>query len=170
MSVTAYGNSSLSTSSTMLNAASNTSSTSSTTSTKKTSNASLSADDFLKLFVKQLQNQDSTNPMDSSEMMSQITQLSNMQMMQNMANYSKSNYAVSLVGKYVKATAEEDGEAKTITGTIDRVTSKNGTYTFYIGDKSFSSDDITEVSTAPEKTTATTTTTTTSTTTDTTTK
>lgn len=157
MSVTVYGSSSAASSSMVSGA----SSTSGTTATKtKAKNDTLTADDFLKLFVKQLQNQDSTNPMDSSEMMNQITQLSNMQMMQNMANYSKSNYAVSLVGKYVKATVEEDGEAKTITGTIDRITSKNGDYTFYIGDKSFSSDDITEVSTPPEKTASTGTTTT----------
>ena len=153
MSVTAYNAGNLSTSSTMTKAVSSSSSSSSTTKKSSKSDA-LTADDFLKLFVKQLQNQDATNPMDDSTMMSQITQLSNMQMMQNMANYSKSNYAVSLVGKYVKASVEDSsGNTTTISGTIDRVVSKDDEYTFYIGDKSFSADDITEVSTAPAKTT-----------------
>ena len=147
MSVTNYGTSPLSRSSTMLNAASSTSGTKSAS--KTTSNDALSANDFLTLFVKQLQNQDSTNPMDSSEMMSQITQLSNMQMMQNMANYSQANYAVSLVGKYVKATVADGDKTTDIVGTIDRMVSKDGKYTFYVGDKSFTAEDITEVSTAP---------------------
>ena len=87
-------------------------------------------------------------------MMNQITQLSNMQMMQNMANYSKSNYAVSLVGKYVKSiVASSNGSVEIISGTIDRVVQKNGEYTFYIGEKQFTADDIVEVSTEPAKTT-----------------
>ena len=81
--------------------------------------------------------------------MSQITQLSNMQMMQNMANYSQANYAVSLVGKYVKATVADGDKTTNIVGTIDRMVSKDGKYTFYVGDKSFTAEDITEVSTAP---------------------
>jgi len=147
-STASYADSASSTSSTSNTAAARTSST-----TKKKSGA-LDADDFLKLFIKQLQNQDATSPMDSSEMMNQITQLSNMQMMQNMANYSKSNYAVSLVGKYVKSiVASSNGSVEIISGTIDRVVQKNGEYTFYIGEKQFTADDIVEVSTEPAKTT-----------------
>lgn len=87
-------------------------------------------------------------------MMNQITQLSNMQMMQNMANYSESNYAVSLVGKYVKSiVANDNGSIEIITGTIDRVVQQNGEYTFYIGEKQFTADDIVEVATDPAKTT-----------------
>lgn len=141
-------------------ATSNTAATRANATTTKKSNDTLDANDFLKLFIKQLQNQDATNPMDSGEMMNQITQLSNMQMMQNMANYSEANYAVSLVGKYVKAiVAGDDGNAEPITGTIDRVTQSDGEYTYYIGEKKFTGNDIKEVATPPEKTAATTTTT-----------
>lgn len=131
-------------------AASNTAAARTSSAAEKKSSSTLNADDFLKLFIKQLQNQDATSPMDSSEMMNQITQLSNMQMMQNMENYSKSNYAVSLVGKYVKATvADDSGNTETVSGTIDRMVQQDGEYTFYIGEKKFSADDITEVTTAP---------------------
>lgn len=152
MSITVHRADNLSTTSAMTKAVSSASSASGTT-TKKNKSSSLTADDFLYLFVKQLQNQDATSPMDDTTMMSQITQLSNMQMMQDMKNYSQSNYAVSLVGKYVKANVtDEVGNTSSVSGTIDRMTSADGEYTFYIGDKSFSSDDITEVATTPTKT------------------
>ena len=77
---------------------------SSAASTKTSDSTTLTASDFLKLFVTQVKNQDFNDPMDNSDMMNQITQLSNMQMMQEMASYSKSGFALSLVGKTVTAT------------------------------------------------------------------
>lgn len=116
-------------------------------STKK-DNSVLTSNDFLKLFIKELQSQDFTNPMDSSEMMNQITQFSNMQMMQSMANYSKSSYAVSLIGKYVTvSTTDINGCAESVSGTIDRVALDGEDYVFYIGKNKFYVDDITEIKT-----------------------
>ena len=71
--------------------------------TDKTDNSQLEQSDFLKLMVAQLQNQDFTNPMDNSDMINQMVQFSNMQQMQEMANYSKINYAMSMIGKNVTA-------------------------------------------------------------------
>lgn len=157
MSVTNYnytGTASYAASTPSTSATSNTAAAKVAASTKKKSSSTLDADDFLKLFIKQLQNQDATSPMDSNEMMNQITQMSNMQMMQNMSNYSQYGFALSLVGKYVKAiVANDSGNAETVSGTIDRMIQKSGEYTFYIGDKEFTADDIIEVSTAPAKTT-----------------
>jgi flagellar basal-body rod modification protein FlgD len=114
--------------------------------TTKKDNSVLTSNDFLKLFVKELQSQDFTNPMDSSEMMNQITQFSNMQMMQSMADYSKSSYAVSLIGKYVTASTEGTaGATEKVSGTIDRVSLEGKDYVFYIGKKKFSVGDISEV-------------------------
>ena len=155
MSVTTY-NYTGSSSTSSAAAASNTAAAKVASSSTKKSKSTLDANDFLKLLIKQLQNQDATNPMDSGEMMNQITQMASMQMMQDMANYSKYNFALSLVGKYVKATvANDSGNAETVSGTIDRMIQKSGEYTFYIGDKEFTADDIIEVSTAPAKTTGT---------------
>lgn len=114
-------------------------------STKK-DNSVLTSNDFLKLFIKELQSQDFSSPMDSSEMMNQITQFSNMQMMQSMANFSKSSYAVSLIGKSVSVSTTDDlGQAKTVSGTIDRVALDGEDYVFYIGKDKFSIDQITEI-------------------------
>jgi len=93
---------------TTVSGASSSSSVNAKASTTDSGSSKLNADDFLKLFVTQLQNQDFNKPMDNSEMMNQITQLSNMQMMQEMSAYSKSSYAMSLVGKNVTATRYND--------------------------------------------------------------
>lgn len=119
---------------------------------KKKDNSVLSATDFMKLFVKEMQSQDFTNPMDSSEMMNQITQFSNMQMIQSMADYSKSNYAVSLIGKNVTASVQKSGGGiETVSGTVDRVSLEEDNYVFYIGNKKFSIDDITDVRSTASK-------------------
>ena len=106
--------------------------------TSKKDNSTLSAEDFLKLFVTQLKNQDFSNPMDNSEMMNQVTQLSNMQMMQQMAQYSKSSYAMSLVGKYVTASRYNvSGKLDTTTGMVDKVSLVGNEYVFYIDGKTY---------------------------------
>ena len=117
--------------------------------TNKTDNSSLTASDFLSLFVTQLQNQDFNDPMDNSEMMNQITQLSNMQMMQQMASYSKSSYAMSLVGKNVTASRYNvSGGLDTTTGIVDKVSLVDDEYLFYIDGKTYTMEQIMEVNTA----------------------
>ena len=77
------------------------------TSTSK--NTTLTEADFLKLFTTQLQYQDPLNPMDSSQMLTQMTQLNTItaldtmtQSMQNMQAASNLQ-AVGLIGKKVEA-------------------------------------------------------------------
>lgn len=115
----------------------------------KKDNGKLSADDFLKLFVTQLQNQDFNDPMDNSEMMNQITQLSNMQNMQEMASFSKSGYAMSLVGKTVTASRYNvSGTLDTTTGAVSKVSLVDGEYLLYINGKKYSLEQIMEIKTA----------------------
>lgn len=124
--------------------------------TDKKDNATLSAQDFLNLFVKQIQSQDFNDPMDNSEMMNQITQLSNMQMMQEMSQYSKSNYAMSLVGKTVTASRYTvGGGLDTTTGTVDKVSLVDNEYVFYIEGKTYTLEQVMEVKSSDEKTDAT---------------
>jgi flagellar basal-body rod modification protein FlgD len=70
----------------------------------------LNKDDFMKLFITQLQNQDPMNPQDSSAMVTQITQVeqsyntnTNLQNLLNAANSSSSMSAVSFIGKTISA-------------------------------------------------------------------
>lgn len=114
--------------------------------TTKKDNATMEPQDFLNLFVKQLQNQDFNDPMDNSEMMNQITQLSNMQMMQEMSQFSKSNYAMSLVGKNVTASRYNvSGGLDTTTGVVDKVSLVDNEYVFYIDGKTYTLEQVMEV-------------------------
>jgi flagellar basal-body rod modification protein FlgD len=77
----------------------------------------MNKDDFLKLFVTQLQNQDPLNPQDSTQFISQLAQLTqveqayntntNLQNMLNQGGNSMAMNSVSLIGKQVEAAGNQ---------------------------------------------------------------
>jgi flagellar basal-body rod modification protein FlgD len=99
---------------------SDTSSTSSaSTSSTSSSNTSVTKNDFLKLLIAQMKNQDPLNPMDGTQYVSELAQFSSLEEMQNMndnlttsinANYTltqsiNNTLAANLIGKDVEVTA-----------------------------------------------------------------
>lgn len=114
--------------------------------TDKKDNSTLTQEDFLKLMITELTNQDMNNTADTSQMVNQMTQFSNMQAMQEMLSYSKTSYAMSLVGKTVTASRfTVSGELDTTTGKIDKVSLVDDEYVFYIGSKRYTLSQIMSV-------------------------
>src|SRR3954454_15106165 len=97
---------------------------------RKTGGSNLGKDDFLKLFVAQLQHQDPMNPMQDADMMGQMASFSTLEQVSNMAvenqriaqNLTASN-AVGLIGRTV-TWVDENGESHT--GAVEKVATKDG--------------------------------------------
>lgn len=89
------------------------------------SSNTLGKDDFLKLLITQLSNQDPTNPMEDTEFISQMAQFSSLEQMTNMnSNFEKMNsmlsssQAVNTIGK----TVDIDLGDTNLTGRVDAIT------------------------------------------------
>ncbi len=104
----------------------------------RTPTQELGKDEFLKLLVTQLRNQNPLEPLDDKEFIAQMAQFSSLEQMQNMNEnlgellfYQREmvasallSEAVSLIGKEVKATDPETGES--IIGVVEKVRIKEG--------------------------------------------
>src|SRR4051794_13862784 len=90
----------------------------------------LGKDDFLKLFVAQLQHQDPMNPMQDSDMMGQMASFSTLEQITNMASANQtiassltSTGAIGLIGRTVTWT---DADKLSHTGVVEKVSTTNG--------------------------------------------
>jgi flagellar basal-body rod modification protein FlgD len=90
---------------------------------KKVDNGSLGKDQFLKLFVAQLQHQDPMNPMNDNEFMAQMASFSTLEQVTNMAAANERSATIGLIGRTVTYT---DQNNVTHTGTVEKVTTKDG--------------------------------------------
>jgi len=100
-------------------------------------NAQLGKDQFLKLFVAQLQHQDPMNPMQDSEFMGQMASFSTLEQVTNLATANaqiaenlSSTSAVALIGRTVTWT---DADDVSHTGIVEKVTTAGGTPSLTVG-------------------------------------
>jgi len=88
------------------------STTSTTTTTKSsTSTGTLGKDDFLKLLMTQMQNQDPMNPTDNTQFVAQMAQFSSLEQMQNLNTNTAITQATNMIGKQVGWT-DDSGKAQ----------------------------------------------------------
>ena len=127
------------------------------TPTGKSSVYGLSTDDFMKLFLAQLQNQDPTKPMDDSQMLnelSQMTQVQTLQQVQQALAGSQLAQSSALIGKNVTGL---DVAGATVNGVVTSVVqSTDAGLVLQVGTQFIKPDSVTVV-TAPATTTTTTT-------------
>src|SRR3954447_5065573 len=99
--------------------------------------ASLGKDDFLKLFVAQLQHQDPMNPMQDGEFMGQMAQFSTLEQITNVAKANDQiaadlgmSRSLALLGRTVSYVDDDDVPHS---GVVEKVTSVDGASTLTIG-------------------------------------
>jgi flagellar basal-body rod modification protein FlgD len=113
----------------------------------------LDMDQFLKLMIAELQNQDPLNPMENSEMLQQISQirtvgatdkltktLDAVLLGQNLSNGS------SLIGKNIKGLTDD---SKPVEGVVERVSVANNVTKLHIGNVTVSLNNVGEILPAP---------------------
>jgi flagellar basal-body rod modification protein FlgD len=112
-------------------------STTSATTATAAKQATLDKDDFLKLFVTQLQHQDPMNPMTDQDFMGQMASFSTLEQVSNLAASSEKlasgaalDHAVGLIGRNVTYT---DPAGATRTGVVERVATKDGQPVLRVG-------------------------------------
>jgi flagellar basal-body rod modification protein FlgD len=112
------------------------------------SNNTVNQDQFLKLLVTQLQNQDPNNPTDQTQMLAQLAQFSSLSemttlnsTMSNSAQFNQMAQSASLIGKTVTAGTT----ASPVTGTVSYVTVQGGEAYLNIGGQDVDASTVTQV-------------------------
>jgi flagellar basal-body rod modification protein FlgD len=123
----------------------------------KAGTPALGKQDFLKLLMAQLQNQDPLKPMDDTAMIAQMAQFSALEAtqalnatMQQSANVASISSAGALIGKYVQsAQADGTGSSGAVTGVNFTTTAGVVTPTLVVDGKDVDYSTIVKVSSSP---------------------
>lgn len=95
---------------------------------------SLGKDDFLKLLVTQLENQDPLNPMDNTQFIAQMAQFSELEQMQNVNKTLLITQAASLIGRDV---TWQDTSGAVKQGTVNAVQVTADAVNVQVGDNGY---------------------------------
>lgn len=106
----------------------------------------LKISDFFQLIAAQLQNQSMYDTVDNAEFMSQMVQFSTLSQMEELSSAFQSNLAVSMIGKTVNVTTENDQGTRTaMTGVVSQVNYQEGVPRLMVNGSFYKMADVTEV-------------------------
>lgn len=112
----------------------------------QTESTTLGMNDFLKLIVAQMSNQDAMNPVDNTEYISQMAQFSSLQAMTDLAKVAEQGQATALIGKNVVMAKYNDlGELEIEEGIVGKVTIHSGETNLYVNDKLYNMSNVMEI-------------------------
>jgi flagellar basal-body rod modification protein FlgD len=131
------------------NSSSTNQSSSSSSSSSNDPFKSLDLNSFLQLMVTEMQNQDPTNPMDSSQILQQISQMASISTTEQLSSSLNSvvlgqnlTTAGSLVSKYISGT---DDTGASVFGQVASVSISNGVPKAVVGNQTVSLDNIKQI-------------------------
>lgn len=105
----------------------------------------LGRDDFFKLLLAQLRNQDPTKPLDDKEFIAQLAQftmIDTLKAVEKAMSGTQLAQAVSLIGKHVAGRA---ADGTLVSGTVEKLLQEQGTLTLVVGGTPISPDAVTVV-------------------------
>lgn len=105
----------------------------------------LTMDDFFKLMVAQLSNQDMYNTVDDTEFMAQMTQFSMVQALSDLSQLSMTSYSVGLIGKEVTLAKLNGSNLETIKGIVEGVNLYNGSAEIVVDGEAYALSSVMKV-------------------------
>jgi flagellar basal-body rod modification protein FlgD len=116
--------------------------------------AALTSQDFLRMLITELKNQDPTQPVSNAELLQQLSQMqalqSNVELKSTLEDFASNEQiasGASFLGKVVSGT---DANNNQVAGVADRVFMQNGTLMIGVGSSSVSVANVTGVSLQPQ--------------------
>lgn len=115
--------------------------------TQRTPNNNLGKDDFLKILVAQMGNQNPMEPTSDTEFIAQLAQFSVLEQMQSLNSGFMRSQAYSLIGKtvYVARPAEDGSGDEVICGRVDGVVRQDGIDYLMVSDDLYAVSEVTGV-------------------------
>jgi flagellar basal-body rod modification protein FlgD len=110
----------------------------------------LTSEDFLKLLITQLQNQDPSNPLDSDQLLSQISEMRNLQagieLQDTLKTLTVSQQLTSSTAFIGKAITGLGTDQTNVSGVVEKVQLREGTAYLKVGTKEVKLTDVLTVS------------------------
>lgn len=118
---------------------------------KTSGQSNLGKDEFLKILIAQLKNQDPTQPLQDKEFIAQMAQFTSVEQLTNMATEMKMlrqsiGFASGLIGKNVSwASIDASGNSAVKSGIVDSITFKNDKQFATVGKEEVSLDKLVRI-------------------------